>query len=128
MVTFTDPAGVRRKRSAATLAEARVLKSSLAADVARGEYREQSRTRFAEYAAEWVRTFHGRTARGTRTVPLMRTMADDLANYRSETPRLAEGDLALPTRTGTHILSSNLSHWLIKPPTVAAGVPWATAR
>ena len=62
VVTFTDPAGVRRKRSATTLAEARLL----TADVARGEYREQSRVRFDEYAVEWVRTFQVRTARGIR--------------------------------------------------------------
>jgi hypothetical protein len=37
VVTYTDPQGRRRKRSAATMAEARLLKSSLAADVARGE-------------------------------------------------------------------------------------------
>jgi hypothetical protein len=77
VVTFTDPAGVRRKRSAATLAEARLLKSSLAAAVARGEYRGESRIRFDEYAAEWVRTFQGRTARATRPLTL-RDYARDL--------------------------------------------------
>ncbi|MGE0028399.1 MAG: tyrosine-type recombinase/integrase [Thermoleophilia bacterium] len=66
VVTFTDPSGRRRKRSAATLAEARLLKSSLATDVARGEFRESSRARFEEYALEWVRTYEGRTSRGIR--------------------------------------------------------------
>ena len=66
VATFTDPAGVRRKRSTTTVAEARLLKSSLTADVARGEYREQSRIRFDDYVSEWVRTFQGRTARGIR--------------------------------------------------------------
>jgi integrase len=66
VVTFTDPSGRRRKRSAATLAEARLLKSSLAADVARGEYRESSRAPFEDYAREWVRTYEGRTSRGIR--------------------------------------------------------------
>ncbi len=289
VVTFTDPAGVRRKRSAATLAEARVLKSALTADVARGDYREQSRIRFEDYAAEWVRTFHGRTARGIRpltlrdyardlethviprlgrlrlteithrdikrlvadlveagyapstvrnviaptgalfatamedglirvnpctgiriagrpapgdharsltedelarmiaaaapdsqllvrflaetglrigelialmwsdvdlerrrvrverrmlegtidlpkshygirTVPLSRKMAADLAAYRTETLYPADGDLVFPTKTGTHIHPSNLSHRVIKPAAVAAGVPWASAH
>jgi integrase len=221
VATFTDPSGVRRKRSAATLAEARLLKSSLTADVARGEYREQSRVRFDEYAAEWVRTFQGRTARGirpltlrdyardleTHVVPrlgrlrvtevthrdikrlvadlteagyapstirnviaptralfatamedglvrvnpctgirvagrpapgdharsltedeLARKMADDLASYRAGTLYPADGDLVFPTRTGTYIHPSNLSHRVIKPAAVAAGVPWASAH
>jgi integrase len=221
VVTFTDPSGVRRKRSAATLAEARLLKSSLTADVARGEYREQSRVRYDEYAAEWVRTFQGRTARGirpltlrdyardleTHVIPrlgrlrvtevthrdikrlvadlteagyapstirnviaptralfatamedglvrvnpctgirvagrpapgdharsltedeLARKMADDLASYRAGTLYPADGDLVFPTRTGTYIHPSNLSHRVIKPAAVAAGVPWASAH
>jgi integrase len=289
VVTFTDPSGVRRKRSAATLADARLLKSSLTADVARGEYREQSRVRFDEYAAEWVRTFQGRTARGIRpltlrdyardleahvipglgrlrvaeithrdikrlvadlteagyapstirnviaptralfatamedglvrvnpctgirisgrtapgdharsltedelagmiaaadpewrllvrflaetglrigeliallwsdvdlearrvrvkrrmlegtidlpkshygirTVPLARQMAADLAEYRAMSLYPADGDLAFPTRRGTHIHPSNLSHRVIKPAAVSAGVPWASAH
>jgi len=66
VVTFRDPSGRRRKRSAATLAEARLLKSSLAADVARGEYREFARARFDQYAREWVRAYQGRTSRGIR--------------------------------------------------------------
>ena len=66
VVTYTDPAGRRRKRAAVTMAEARLLKSELATDVARGEYREQSRVRFDEYAREWARTYQGRTGRGIR--------------------------------------------------------------
>lgn len=66
VVTYTDPSGRRRKRSAATLAEARLMKSALAADVARGEYRESSRARFETYARDWVRTYEGRTSRGIR--------------------------------------------------------------
>lgn len=66
VVTYTDPSGRRRKRSAATLAEARLMKSALAADVARGEYRESSRVRFEDYARDWVRTYEGRTSRGIR--------------------------------------------------------------
>jgi integrase len=66
VVTYTDPSGRRRKRSAATLAEARLMKSALTADVARGEYRESSRVRFEDYARDWVRTYEGRTSRGIR--------------------------------------------------------------
>ena len=66
VVVFRDPAGRQRRRSAATLAEARLLKSSLAADVARGEYREASRVRLEDYAHDWIRTYEGRTSRGIR--------------------------------------------------------------
>ncbi len=70
VVTFTDPAGRRRKRSAATMAEARALKAALATDVARGDYRELSDVRFDDYAREWVRTYQGRTGRGIRPTTL----------------------------------------------------------
>ncbi|WP_217913533.1 tyrosine-type recombinase/integrase [Miltoncostaea marina] len=69
-VGYTDPSGRRRKRSAATMAEARRLKASLATDVARGDYRELSDLRFDEYAREWVRTYQGRTGRGIREATL----------------------------------------------------------
>jgi integrase len=66
VVTFRDPLGRQRKRSARTLAEARNLKAELTADVRRGEYRAQSKLTFAEYAPEWVRSYAGRTSRGVR--------------------------------------------------------------
>lgn len=66
VVVYRDPQGVQRKRSARTLAEARALKSVLGADVARGEYRALSRVIFAEYAAEWIDHYQGRTRRGFR--------------------------------------------------------------
>jgi hypothetical protein len=47
-------------------AEARVLKSGMTADVARGEYREQSRIRVDEHATERVHTFQGQTGRSIR--------------------------------------------------------------
>ena len=71
VVVFRDAQGRQRKRSAATLAEARVVKASLAADVARGEYRERSRVTFAEYAAEWCETYGGRTSKGVRPQTLV---------------------------------------------------------
>jgi integrase len=66
VVMYRDPSGRQRKRSAATLAEARVLKSQLTADVARGEYREQLRIRFDDYARDWIAGYQGRTSRGIR--------------------------------------------------------------
>ena len=70
VVVFRDPTGRQRKRAAATMAEARSLKAQLNADVIRGEYREQSRMRFEEYAEEGCRTYTGRTNRGIRSTTL----------------------------------------------------------
>ncbi len=70
VVVYRDPAGRQRRRAAGTLAEARLLKSEVSADLARGAYREQSRIRFDEYASEWVRTYQGRTSRGIRSTTL----------------------------------------------------------
>jgi integrase len=70
VVTFTDPSGRRRKRSAATMAEARALKAALATDVARGDYRELSDVRFDDYARDWIGGYQGRTGRGIRPTTL----------------------------------------------------------
>jgi integrase len=64
VVVFRDPSGRQRKRSCRTLAEARTVKSTLTADVARGEFRALSRVTFAEYAPEWLTGYRGRTRRG----------------------------------------------------------------
>ena len=74
VVVYRDPAGRQRKRFARTLAEARDLKATLRADVARGEYRALSKVTFAEYAADWIGTYTGRTSRGIRP--------ETLADYR----------------------------------------------
>src|SRR5215211_4103254 len=66
VVVYRDPSGRQRKRAAKTLAGARALKSSLATDVRRGEWREHSRVTFADYAVEWIDTYAGRTTRGFR--------------------------------------------------------------
>jgi integrase len=55
-----------RKRYVATYEEARRLKATLTADIARGEHRELSRTAFEAYAREWVQTYTGRTTTGLR--------------------------------------------------------------
>ncbi|MEJ7791830.1 MAG: tyrosine-type recombinase/integrase [Gaiellaceae bacterium] len=56
--------GRQVKRSAKTLAEARAIKATVTADVARGEYRETSRELFAGYARRWAASYSGRTRRG----------------------------------------------------------------
>lgn len=57
--------GKQRRESARTFDEARRLKAARQADVARGEFHEQSRLRFRDYAAEWVERYQGR-GRGFR--------------------------------------------------------------
>jgi integrase len=66
VVIVRDPSGKQRKHAAKTLAAARALKASLTTDVQRGEYREQSRLTFIEYAPEWLDSYAGRTTRGFR--------------------------------------------------------------
>ncbi len=70
LVTYRDPAGKQRRRTAGTIAEARALKAELSADLGRGEYRSQSRVTFAEYAADWVHAYTGRTSKGIRPTTL----------------------------------------------------------
>ncbi len=81
VVVFRDPHGRQRKRSARTLAEARELKAALTADVKRGEYRALSKVTFAEYAAEWIESYQGRTSRGIRP--------ETIDDYRNDLERVA---------------------------------------
>jgi integrase len=67
VVVGRDVRGKQVKKFAKTLAEARVKKAELRADVARGEYRKTVRVSFADYAAQWIATYDGRTARGIRS-------------------------------------------------------------
>ena len=85
VVIFRDPHGRQRKRSARTLAEARDLKATLTADVRRGEYRALSKVTFAEYAAEWITSYQGRTSRGIRP--------ETLADYRRDLGLDKDGEL-----------------------------------
>ncbi|MFN8108900.1 MAG: site-specific integrase [Thermoleophilia bacterium] len=80
VVAYRDPDGKQRRRSARTLAEARALKAELNADVQRGEYREQSRVLFGDYARDWASTYTGRTSRGIRPNTL-RDYRDDLEQH-----------------------------------------------
>ena len=60
VVTYRDGRGRPRKESTRTLGEAQRLKAARTADVARGEFHEQTRVRFRDYAEEWVERHHGR--------------------------------------------------------------------
>ncbi len=66
VVIYRDASGRQRKRIARTLAEARTMRASLATDVHRGEYVEQSKVTFADYARDWIGNYNGRTSRGIR--------------------------------------------------------------
>lgn len=66
VVRFRDPRGRQRQRAARTLAEARRLRSELAADVSRGEYRADTKVTFGAYAEAWKKSYTGRTGRGIR--------------------------------------------------------------
>jgi integrase len=66
VATWRDPHGQPRKRSAATEREAKAIKAAMEADIRRGEYREQERVTFVDYADRWIATFRGRTSRGIR--------------------------------------------------------------
>lgn len=70
--------GRQRRESAPNFELARKLKAAREADVSRGEFHEQSRTSFAEYAIEWVERYQGR-GRGFRE--------STRDNYRSDVSR-----------------------------------------
>ena len=52
--------GKQHKKSAKTLKEARAIRAARQAEVASGEYEEQSKLSFREYAREWVDRYQGR--------------------------------------------------------------------
>src|SRR5688572_5969041 len=58
--------GRQHKESVRTLEAARRLKAARVADRDRGEFQEQSRVRFREYAEEWVERYTGRGRHGFR--------------------------------------------------------------
>lgn len=64
VVRLRDRRGHQFSRSATTMAEAKELLAIMRADVARGEFRVQSRTGFASHARDWIATYTGRTSRG----------------------------------------------------------------
>jgi integrase len=82
VVRFRDANGKQRQRAARTLAEARRLRSELVTDVARGEYRPDTKAILAEYAQTWLESYAGRTSRGLR--------AETLAEYRRDLSLVVE--------------------------------------
>lgn len=72
VVVLRDRSGRQFKRSVRTLAEARTIKSTLSADLLRGELQETRRTTFEQYATEWMRTYGGRTSKGIREITMRR--------------------------------------------------------
>lgn len=64
VVVYRDPSGRQRKRSCATMREARDVKKIVGADIVRGEYRALSRITVGDYAGEWISIYTGRTKRG----------------------------------------------------------------
>lgn len=83
--------GKLRKETARTLTEARRLKAARTADVARGEFFEASRLRFAEYGREWIDRYQGR-GRGFResTREEYRRDLERAIKFLGERRRLAE--------------------------------------
>ena len=57
---YRDPNGRRRQATAATLTEAKALKSELETDVRRGDYRSESKITVADYVPAWVEGYRGR--------------------------------------------------------------------
>jgi integrase len=76
-----DRRGRIRRVSGATIAEVKAKRAAFETDVARGEWREASRVTFAEYAADWLDTYTGRTGRGIRP--------ETVADYRRTIEREA---------------------------------------
>jgi integrase len=65
-VVVVRSGGKQIKRFAPTMAAARTIKSELQADLARGEYRSESKQTVQAYFETWSRTYTGRTGRGVR--------------------------------------------------------------
>jgi integrase len=59
VVVFRDAEGKQRKESTRTLDEARAVKAKRTTQVASGEFQEQSRITFHEYAKQWVASYQG---------------------------------------------------------------------
>src|SRR4051812_14358956 len=66
VVIVRGPDGKQIKRSAATMAEAKAVQGELRAAVHKGEYRRETRLTVAEYFADWLPSYQGRTSRGVR--------------------------------------------------------------
>jgi integrase len=58
--------GKQRRRSAKTLAEARAIKREAETDHKRGEFQPPNQTKFTDYLADWIKTYHGTRGREFR--------------------------------------------------------------
>lgn len=115
VVRFRDASGKQRKRFAKTYKEAIRLKSALATDVDRGDYRESSRITLSEYAAEWIETYVGRTNRGLGEG----TRADYLGSLEREIlPRLGRFRLSVLEPRDLKRLARDLSEQGLAPASV----------
>lgn len=74
VATWRDPSGRQVERSAATITEAKAIRSAMQADVARAEYTPRSALTFAAYAADWISGYQGRSAGGVKP--------ETIADYR----------------------------------------------
>lgn len=119
VVRFRDSRGTPRQRSARTLAEARALRASFVADVARGDYRQLSRVSFAEYAESWGKTYTGRTNRGIRP----ETLKDYVAELASRAiPHFGRKRLAEIEPRDLKVYATLLSARGLKPATVRQAI------
>jgi integrase len=66
VVVYRDSDGRQRKQSCRTLAEAKTFKATVTADKSRGEIVRPSRVTVADYFAEWLPAYHGRTSKGIK--------------------------------------------------------------
>src|SRR4051812_31013182 len=66
VVTYRDPDGVQRKQAFPSISAARAFKASVASEKARGEFVAPTTTTLAEYCADWLPRYSGRTTRGIR--------------------------------------------------------------
>lgn len=119
VVRFRDPQGTPRQRSARTLAEARALRASFVADVARGDYRQLSRVTFAEYADAWGKTYSGRTNRGIRP----ETLKDYVSELASRAvPHFGRKRLAEIEPRDLKVYATLLSERGLKPATIRQAI------
>jgi hypothetical protein len=70
VVQYRDPQGQRRKKAAATMAEARDIRASVRTDISRGEYVPQTKLTLQAYYDEWIKSYAGRTRSGVRVSTL----------------------------------------------------------
>jgi integrase len=67
VVVYRDRDGRQKKQTLATATAARAFKATVTADKSRGDFVAPTRTTLAEYYADWLPRYGGRTTRGIRT-------------------------------------------------------------